>query len=669
MQPRLVHTPVSEYQFAAPGLVYDGQLTLFEDPQHWQSGTAWADAVESVERPPQAVVIPLELAAVGRTRQDLLGYELLSSLRWSTPDPFRGCPVLLTAWQPFQDILRRHGDLLLVRPAVEFTRLPEARDRLPAFIRDVVQGRIVPVPAAQIAAAAGPDEQASRVSYHDLANDYYAAYRVWKGYQSLLRNTARHGVPEAAAELEAVAGTRFAWESKVETSIRSALVRRFQATHAGRAPRYPTIEHSHEIAAYHLRTGLPPGTRILLVDDEFQKGSAEVLLRVLFRQAEFTRRLDDQWVYSEATKHGAQDRWARFVCVNTADLARNWLAYWEGIAADEIVDSRAWQGWLKRWLHELSPAAARTRERLEAEDVIAANRDCVLDRQSAGPRVKSTVVLLDLRLEPVQEALYSITNFSSYQLRRTIKAERPALPVVMYTASRQVLNLAELLDSSSAIDGWFVKEGPDTAVDADDANSANAVAYLLERLHLYSTLRGWYRESFAWDAQRKLAYAQMIHSPDVDTLLPDIACRSTALFAEIRAASCDRLQDTETFWSFVQARVPAAPFPVVQTLVARRLVVATLLWTADVTAGSVVWNVNAFAGLLPGRPVKKLVKAIYDKLNFNQALWMRTEEVWSQLLPEEIDWLTTIDWPAESRALILETLGSRATRGAEAAAG
>jgi hypothetical protein len=69
------------------------------------------------------------------------------------------------------------------------------------------------------------------------------------------------------------------------------------------------------------------------------------------------------------------------------------------------------------------------------------------------------------------------------------------------------------------------------------------------------------------------------------------------------------------------------------------------------------WNTDAFVRLLPGRPIKKVVKWVYDKLNFNQVLWMRSSNVLSQLLREEIDWLATIDWPADKRAPILGALG------------
>ena len=53
---------------------------------------------------------------------------------------------------------------------------------------------------------------------------------------------------------------------------------------------------------------------------------------------------------------------------------------------------------------------------------------------------------------------------------------------------------------------------------------------------------------------------------------------------------------------------------------------------------------------------KKIVKAVYDKLNFNQVLWMRSSGVLSQLLREEFDWLAAIQWPQQKRQAISEAL-------------
>jgi len=652
----LVPVSPSQYGFDSPCLVWGCEVRVFEDPACWQSESAWFSSLAALGDIPDAVVIPLELVAPGRNRQDLLGYDLLCVLRWSSSEALRGRPVLLAAWQPLQDILRKKPDVLIVRPAIEFARLPEASVRLPDFLKDVAAGRIETATSEDIAEISAADRQASRVSYHDLANDFYAAYRIKKGYLALLRKANQTGVSEAESEFAALSGVRYQWEDSVEAKLQSPLVRRFQATRSNlRVPRYPVVEESLEILTYHIRQGLPAGTRVLLVDDEFHKGSAEVLLRVLFGQSDFTKQLNDEWVYSELTEKGPQDRWARFVCVRSAELARNWLAYWDTVAWEDTTQRPSWEVWLRRWEEKLSPSAKSRQHPRDAEDVFAQGREFVLDRHSAGPRIKSTLVLLDLRLEPVQNALYSIKDFSSYGLRRTIKAEKSDLPVIMFTASRQILNFAEMLDSSSDIDGWFIKEGPDIPVDDADANSANSVAYLLERLHLYATLRGWYRPSFAWDAERKLAYARLVHSKQAGTVFAEVTRLSDGLLEQILTDG-HAANETGTYLGYIQDRVPSTPFSVSQTLVARRVALAALLWTADMTPAGPEWNTDAFVHLLPGRPIKKVVKWVYDKLNFNQVLWMRSSGVLSQLLREEIDWLARVDWPVDKRAAILEAL-------------
>jgi hypothetical protein len=659
----LRQVPLSEYRFDSPAVVQGGQLNTFVDPSAWATGDSWVVSLENLSPPPEALVIPLELPSERLHLQDLLGYELFSALRWSGTERLRGVPVLLAAWQPFDSILRKKLDLLIVQPAVEFARLPEALWRLPDFLNDVSQGTIRTARPDEIAelSLAG-DRQARRVSYHDLANDYYAALRLKLGYLALLKKGMEGRIPEAKAEFGSMSGVRYAWEAALEAKLRSPLVRRFQASrHGASAPRYPVIEADLDILKYHIQEGLPRGTRILLVDDEFHKGFADVLLRILFRQTDFTKQLKDEWVYSETCEAAPQRRWARFVCVRNADLAANWLAWWEGIAIDEVSRRPAWRDWLANWDRELNPDSKR--RNLNPTDVFAHGRGLVLDLSSAGPRIKSTIVLLDLRLDPVRETLYSIRDFSSFGLRKSIKGERPDLPVIIFTASRQVLNFAELLDSSSEIDGWFIKEGPDIPVDAENTNSANAAAYLLERLHLYSTLRGWYRPSFDWTTERKLAYARLFHSKCAKEAFSEISAQSHALFRQILDRNWEGpLEVNDTYWAFIQRRVPPVPFPICQTLVARRVALAALLWTADMTPAGPEWNAEKFASLLPGRPINRLVKWVYDKLNFNQVLWMRSSDVLSQLLKEEIDWLETIEWPPTKKRPILDALSRERQR-------
>lgn len=219
----LVPVLPSEYRFDSPCLVYGAELRAFDDPACWQSESVWLQSLADLAEIPHAFIIPLELPSSGRNRQDLLGYDLLCVLRWSASEALRGRPVLLAAWQPLQDILRKRSDVLVVRPAVEFTRLPEAVHRLPGFLSDVAAGLTQPATSDEIEAVSAADQQASQVSYHDLANDYYAAYRIKKGYLALLRKATAIGLPTAASELDALSGTRYDWEDSVEAKLRLRL--------------------------------------------------------------------------------------------------------------------------------------------------------------------------------------------------------------------------------------------------------------------------------------------------------------------------------------------------------------------------------------------------------------------------------------------------------------
>lgn len=654
--------PIDLKQYAGdePLFLADSQVLGFNDPVEWQTVEAWVASLESMERPPRAVILPLELPAPGWSRQDLYGMELLSHLRWSAPESIRCIPVLAIAWQPLIDVLRKRADFLLIKPAIDFCRLPEALDRVTKFADDVAKGNIQATSIAEIEIdACKPSLASSSVSYHDLANDYYAAYRLWMGYKGLLRQAQDKGVTSAKAELERVLATHLDWEPKLRQKLRTPLVRQFQASRiAVQIPRYPVVDSILEIVEHHLNLGLPADTRILFVDDEFEKGSAEVLLQMLFRASSFTRRVEDEWVYCEESSKNSDVRWARFVCVRSVPLALNWLVHWGEIPESCLASRDHWTAWLGRWSKELTGSAGKQLADMDSQDILGENREFVLDSKRSSPRSPYTVMLLDLRLKPVTETLYSVREFPSVGLRTLVKSHKPELPVIIFTASRQIMNSAELLDSTREIDGWLVKEGPDIPVDPQDANSASAAAYLFERIHLYSTLGSWYRESFGWDTKRKLACAQLYSSTHAQRLLGEISGTSQRVFDEIREgkAVCP---PGDTFLAFIQKQVSAHPFAVVQTLVARRVALATLLMCATTQNGSLEWDANAaedFDQRLPGRPAKKLVIAVYDKLNFNQVLWMRSANLLSQLLREEFDWLESQTWPDEKRHAILNNL-------------
>lgn len=173
--------------FESPLLVTDQELVALP-AEAWQNGEKWVAALEE-RTDVVGIVLPLEIkASEHQTRQDLLGVELLNWLRWSADEPLRYVPVLAAAWQPIEAILRRTLNLLLVTRGTTFVRLPEAVETLPRFVHSVRQNdptwpQAQPGDLEQIAGSA----RAERISYHDLANEYYGAFRLWEGYKHALR--------------------------------------------------------------------------------------------------------------------------------------------------------------------------------------------------------------------------------------------------------------------------------------------------------------------------------------------------------------------------------------------------------------------------------------------------------------------------------------------------
>lgn len=648
---------LTAYSAGEPLLFMDTEPHAFAAAVDWQQPVRFVDALQASGTPLAGLVVPLEMKAPGWRRQDLFGLELLSYLRWSASAEIRGIPVLALAWQPLNNILCRRFEPLLIQPAIEFCRLPEGIERIASFCLEISTGKISPAAIREIETVANRTTGLpSKVSYHNLANDYYAAHRLWKGYQSLVSQAANEKNKFARTELARTKAVHFEWEAVLEQKLRSPLVRQFQAQRAeAQVPRYPTVDNALRIIEHHVEHGVPKNLRILLVDDEFDKGAADVLLQILFQNGQFTRCLADEWVYSEGPAKPTEPRWARLVCVRSAWLARNWLAHWGELQDDSLCSRKEWEDWLDRWRTALALGGDTSRSLgPDSDEVLGENRNFIVDSKRSIPHGCTTMLLLDLRLTPVTDRLYSIKQFPSIMLRHAIKTQKPQLPILMFTASRQMLNFIELADSMSEVDGWLVKEGPDIPVDEANNNSANAAAYLLERTNLFSNIAAWYRESCGWTTERKLSYAQLYQSPLASKVFKKIADLSSEIFDQIRNTA--RSESGQTFWAFIQSRVHGEPFPIVQTLVARRVALGTLLLTATQQSDNLEWNADEFNKLLPGRPVKKLVKAIYDKINFNQVLWMRTSSLLSQLLQEELEWLENQEWPIGRRNAVLKLL-------------
>lgn len=639
---------ILDYRFDAPLLVEpDGLVVLPADD--WETGEAWLRAL-SRHQNLCGIVLPLELESKVHSRQEAAGVALLNWLRWSADEPVCRVPALAIAFQSLEALLCSTLNLLLVSRGTEFVRLPESRARLIAFV-EAVRGPDAPnlwcdqSDLERLGATSG--NAAAQISYHDLANDYYSASRLWAGYKAALDDARREFNGSVAAsigmEQDRTEQVRFAWEDeKVKPLLRLPHVRQYLAAAKKRlgAPLYPTVPKAEQVIRRHVENGLSPTTRILMVDDEFDKGLADVLLQILFRQSEFSvRNGGDEWVYSEESSSG--ERWARFVCVKTADAAIHWLAHWGDVDQPESSD---WsfetdsQEWLRTWAITLD---ASMQSESDSTEILCQNPRRRVENPKARPKGVNTVVLLDLRLNPTeQRETYDPEGLRSVRLRRLIKQQEKPVPIIMLTASRQAMTYAVVMDDAERADGWLTKEGPDTT--PEDENSARAIHYLLERLHLFACVQDWYRDELRWEPEWKLAYAKWRGAPLWNGSQSRVEAISTQLFGSIQQAEFrekHKYVAAGLGWADEHSEGCSS---IERLLIVRRVIVAALLLTADWRSDQPRWNPDAFDALIPGKEGRRNVKAVYDVVkNFKVKLWLVSSkpELLDMLLREEYQWL------------------------------
>lgn len=658
----------SDYRFEAPLLVMPDKA-IMPDENDWQTGEAWLEFL-SKNSTILGVVLPLELKRP--YRQYAVGVELLDWLRWSANEPLCRVPILAAAFQPLEALLRRTLNLLLVMQGTKFVRLPEAVEQLEAFVHAVrtdkkYQWWADPADLDRLAGATGA---AAGITYHTLANDYYSASRLLAGYNAALREAAGNAKGRTKKLLEAeqrrMAQVKFDWEdTKVKSRLQRPEVQQYLKSAKRRlgTPVYPEVLEGNQIIQAHVQDALSPTTRILLVDDEFDKGLAEVLLQILFRKDTFSiKREGEEWVYSELRD---QIPWARFVCVRTVDQAVHWLDYWKDVKAP---GENGWHfetnqnTWLAAWASFLDVSASL---RPDPKDVLGLNDRCPVDVPSARPKSTNTVILLDLRLEPnEQQETYHPLKLKSTKLRSFIKQQRSPLPVIMLTASRQAMTYQAIMDEADKqADGWLTKEGPD--ITPEDGNSARAVHYLLQHLQESALLQGGYRYAMRWDQKWKSDYLGLLRDiQSLEKTLEHIERNSTELFKKIQDNSFRAQHKNAIGMSWADDF--AGPSPTERVLVLRRVIVASLLrttdWT-DATPTTLIWNTKNLDNFLPGNEYRKDLETknkglekknhpnrkrrsesapIYSVvINFNEKLWLKSAgpELLNMLFLEEYEWL------------------------------
>lgn len=665
----------------APQLIFrDGPRELPE--ADWKTTDAWLKALEAVGSSALGMVLPLELPGRHGRRGELWGVELLRWLRWSAPESVSLIPVLAVAWQPLEMILRARNEPLLVSRGAWFARLPDVLEGSPSIQdRFIAQVRTEPerfkISRADLdLLAGGTAGEAARLTHHDLANEGYSAWRLWAGYLQALRHASK-GTRNTKAAKQTLAWAEevsFPWLDDLKRRMRQPAFQQFQVLRRSTAPpKYPEVEDAVQLVRDHAKGGLPPVLRVLLVDDEFDKGLADALLKILFGDVEFSNCLPDgsERAYCAPGTDPEKGNWARFVCVKNTQAAAHWLRFWREFKQSREATESTYHQWLLRWMRRSNlnvPESLRhlslqmdQRERLtilsSCEDALESGQGearVPLDARRARPARPVTVILLDLRLsrdEP--EASYSPNDFESLRFRNALKGDKSDLPVVMLTASRQALNYVAAMAGAGPQDGWLMKEAPDVAV--DDGNSSRSVHYLLNRLHVFSALGEWYRPELGWSSEQIREFAAFWSRPDRDQLLETSRQEATEIFNKakdpgITVPRADETTPPVRLLGYVKT-LHAWTHPLLPLLVARKVGIACLLQTANWMATEPVWNAAALNQMVPQDELNKCyaVDGIYEAVAFHRDLWIpgRASPV-TRLLIEEYQWLLEQAWGAVS---------------------
>ena len=209
----------------------------------------WLDAVEAAGPSLAGIVLPLEIESAGYAPSQLKGIELLRWLRWSGKENVRLLPVLAAAWQPLEEILRLVPELLLVGSGTRFARVPDLLQGKPSILELFMQ-QVRAEPTKWCArqgdlnrlAASGTDDVA-QLSHHDLANQGYAAWRLWAGYLRALEDAGGKRVPRPLKDrLDWARTITFDWQLELLRRQRQPAYQQFQiARRAAPPPQYPPV--------------------------------------------------------------------------------------------------------------------------------------------------------------------------------------------------------------------------------------------------------------------------------------------------------------------------------------------------------------------------------------------------------------------------------------------
>jgi hypothetical protein len=677
-----------DYRWDCPLLIFRDKLGL-APAGAWRTGDAWAEYLDQAGNDVLGVVLPLELEVEDDWSDGFHGLVLLEWLRYSASDPVSLAPTLTASWHPLQDVQKRHFEPLVFGNGCFFARLPDAMEggnsQLRAFVHDVRgvgANNYRELKDNLKRFSYGRAESAEGLTHHDLANDFYAALRLWTGYQKALEDAAASRLKEAEANravkemLSFVNRVRFSWQAGFEKKLRSPYFRQFCLSRRDvRIAPYPEVETGEDVVRLHALRGLSPDTRVLFVDDEFDRGLADVLLQTLFARPElgqlsFTTMgpSNNQWVYSETAVRGTRgvtkkDHWARMVCVKDINAAAAWLKFWgeanlfrpkskKSPFVESFTESVDWaKEWGTFW-------GAGHAENYDPKDVLGYNTSSTLnlDKDLARPKSVNTFIILDLRLGlRVQDGNEVSRERDSKLFLKALKAERPDIPVLMMTASRQVNKYADLMpgaqddESIYRPDGWLTKEAPDALI--DDVNSSRAAQYLLDFFHLSALMNRWYRDSINWGQSVRSAYHEMWSSRHYEACLKSIEQRADEYINNLKDASFRQRNRGRKLLGSIQQDGKRYKYDIEDRLVARRVAVWALLMSASWLNDNPEWNVEGFLRTLSCLPVDTEIKYPSSVLNFKTDLYLSSYKpaLMGMLMKEEYDWLERQEWPEDIR--------------------
>ncbi len=658
----------------------------------WEDGESLACALSEFGGDTLGLVLPLELKTASHWRQSLFGLELLEWLRFSgkMPGGINLIPVLAASWQPLQDVLRQRFEPLIVSHGCLFTRLPEAmekgNEKLSDFVRNVRGDELFTYRERQenlIRFALGRSDAAEALTHHELANDYFAAWRLWVGYLKAVEDATHRrtkSVNGANAIREMLKSTReitFSWQNELNRKIDSPYFRQFcLAKKSIRVAPYRPVESAADLVALHAEHGVSPNTRILFIDDEFDLGLAEVLLQILFgrpgdKKLEFTTNgpADEEWVYSEPAarrtrKIQGDDCWARMVCVKDTCAAALWLEHW-GFAdlfeprrkkAPKITAHKTRSEWIDDWAKFMGVPAKNAES---MDDVLGYSPNKNLDARHARPKPVNTLIILDLRLKRQKPDDESAFEKESVRFIDALTHQQAEIPILILTASRQINIYTEIIEGDRTMQArtfpidWLMKEAPDAMF--DEVKSSHPVHRLLDFIHISARFNKWYRPSIVWDYKRKVEYQVMRDSGYSEGCLNSVSQRADKYIEKLGDESFRDKNKRRKLLGSVIEDGGNYKFKIESRLVARRVAIWALLQTSNWAGQAPLWDADRFHQKLSCQAIRQPVKFPSDVLNFNTDLYLYTylPVLLDGLLKEEYDWLEMQGWSKENEEFIL----------------